>query len=552
MKTTGQSGRPGRLGRFGRLARWNNVGKTHDSYSSHIYPFQQRVISPLQSSESSGQTSQPGPLRSTNSSRRTARTRTIPFIPPPPPMSTFSPAELASWTGGTWHGKPPAAATEIRGVFHDTRSMQPGCLFVAIRGETFDGHAFADRALEAGARVALVDHIPELSGKADGDSNDPGDVHWLVVPDTRKALLDLATGYRECFDIPMIAVTGSVGKTTVKEMVADLLQTLGPTARNPGNWNNDLGLPLSLLNMPRTTRYGVFEIGMNHPGELAPLCDVLRPTHAIVTEIGEAHIEFFDDITGIAEEKATVYRALAEDGVAILDVASEWFEFLAERCNGRMQIIDSDIDPLPGPLAVPGEHMHRNALKAWALARELGVHPDLAARVLAGFRPPGMRWREEIAAELCIINDAYNANPMSMLAALDTFAALPARDHQKWLVLGEMGELGDDRARDAHMKIGARVAPGVADGAWRLITIGEAGRWIANACSGAEVCTDTREAAAILMEQASAGDIVLLKASRSAKLEKVVGELRDLAHGGPATTEGSDKRSATGADAPPC
>lgn len=409
----------------------------------------------------------------------------------------YTSEDLARWSGGTWEGDPPAG---FDAIVHDSRAITPGCLFVAIRGERFDGHAFVAKAFEAGAAACLVDHRVEGGGAQ------------LVVEDTRSALLALAKGYRSTFDIPVVGITGSVAKTTVKELTADLLATLGATARNPGNWNNDIGLPLSVLAMPKNTEYAVLEIGMNHPGELAPLCEVMQPTHAIVTEIGPAHIENFESVRAIAEEKASLVRALSPQGIQVLDLDSEWFEFLAERCEGRAIVVDSDSDPLPGPLAIPGRHMHRNAIKAVAMARHLGVSEADAAKVLAGFTPPGMRWAHRIVHGVDFINDAYNANPMSMRAALEAFA-----DHScggsRWVLLGGMGELGH-LEDEAHRDIGGLAAAGP----WTFISVGELGQKF-----GANRHCDTPEAAArLLAAEAKRGDAVLIKGSRSERLENVI------------------------------
>jgi len=407
----------------------------------------------------------------------------------------FSASELAEWSGGEWHGDPPDG---FDAVIHDSRAVTPGCLFAAIAGERFDGHDFVPATFKAGAGAALVER--------------PVDGPHLLVPSVRQALLDLAKAYRARFDIPIVGVTGSVGKTTVKELTANLLATLGPTMRNPGNWNNDLGLPLSVLAMPRDTAYGVFEIGMNHPGELAPLCDVLQPTHAIVTEIGPAHIEHFESVEAIAEEKATLVRSLSPTGVQVLDLDSAWFDFLAERCPGRGLVIDSDSDPLPGPLSVPGRHMHRNALKALAIARHLGVADDTAAEVLRDFVPPGMRWARRAVRGVSFINDAYNANVMSMHAALQGFFEEECRG-RKWVVLGGMGELGHTEDQ-AHAEIGRAAAAGP----WTVLSVGELGRKF----GAARHCATPLDAAEILRAEAKPGDLILVKASRSEKLEEVI------------------------------
>ena len=198
---------------------------------------------------------------------------------------------LALWTGGEWVGKPPHAP--VRGVTIDSRNLKPGQLFVAIRGERVDGHAYVAQALRDGAVAALVQRDLAASCQAAGP--------LLAVTDPRAALAALAAGYRASLSTAMIALTGSVGKTTVKEMTADILSALAPTARTRGNWNNDLGLPLSLLTLEKEHRFGVFEVGMNHPGELKPLCEMIRPRWGVITTIGPVHIEYFNSVRAIAD-----------------------------------------------------------------------------------------------------------------------------------------------------------------------------------------------------------------------------------------------------------
>ena len=448
----------------------------------------------------------------------------------------------ARWCAGTWLGRPPDAA--FSAVFHDTREAVPGGLYVAICGERLDGHDFVEQAFEAGAAGAVVSRDQADRWRTDA----PGAL--LVVEDTRRALLDMAAGYRKTLRGLIIGVTGSVGKTTVKEMVADVLACRGATARTRGNRNNDLGLPLSLLAMNPEDAFGVFEAGINHPGEMQELMRVLQPDWGIITLVGAAHLGFFDGEETIAREKAELFRALPGGGTAVLDVDQPWADLLLSRASCRRLIVSSsgrkDADfslvPCDGTeemrvrdrqggrevtcrLPLPGRHIRQDALLALATGFSLGVDAEAACRALAAYTPVGMRWRVEQVAGTCFINDAYNANPLSMRAALSAFAELSGYS-AKWLVLGGMGELGGAE-RAEHEKLGADLAGGPWAG---LFTVGAIAEGIADGAEEAGMparrifrCADTKAAADRLHACApAANDAVLIKASRSGRLEEVL------------------------------
>ncbi|TAN35903.1 MAG: UDP-N-acetylmuramoyl-tripeptide--D-alanyl-D-alanine ligase [Verrucomicrobia bacterium] len=455
-------------------------------------------------------------------------------------MPQFAPADLARWSGGAWRCAPTAPLT---GASINTRTLAVGEVFFALPGVRADGHEFVMDAFARGAAGAVV--------RAEFAAAHP-QLPLLAVADPAVALRDIAAGYRATLPATFVAITGSVGKTTVKEMTADLLATVGATARTQGNFNNDLGLPLSLLAVEPDAKFGVFELGMNHPGELAPLCKLLRPSISIVTMVGPVHFEFFDSVQAIAEEKAAVLRCLPKDGLAILDADGDWFELLHAAAPCRLVTtalmaaadyvarVDAAVpdafvvnERATGEQAVlqnslPGAHNVRNALLAVAVARAQSATWEDMRRALAAFQPVGLRWQRSEWRGAAIINDAYNASPPSMAAALKTFAETPVAG-QRWLVLGGMRELGT-AAEDLHNALGHAAAelPGV-----RLITVGELGAWIAagafEAGMGAEkivICDHCDAAAAVLREQLSAGDAVLLKASRSEKLERVLQDLK--------------------------
>jgi len=474
-------------------------------------------------------------------------------------MPNFDAREVAQWTGGKWCFGQPGA---IAGVSTDTRTLTPGALFVALRGLSFDGHSFIGEAFTRGAVGAVISENTCAMPRADRP--------LLRVPDTTQALWDMGSGYRRRIQAAIVAVTGSVGKTTVKEMVADVLARRLPTARTRGNWNNKIGLPLSLLAMEPETRVGVFELGMNHSGELASLCRLLQPDWGLVTTIGPVHLEFFKSVEAIAVEKSALLKSLPSGGVAVLRRDEPYFEMLraaapdriitlalsgtsrvdgtsrvggaADYCGvppdaqGKMEIHERSTGEtcrLQAPL--PGAHHAANALFAAAVGRAHGLAWEDIRAALEQYRSPPMRWEQQIVAGVTVINDAYNANPVSMAAALRTFAELPVAGG-RWLVLAGMLELGPS-AEQWHRDLGKSLAPGPWDG---IITVGSLGAVIARAAVNAGVraarvfaCADHATAAEVLAPRLQSGDAVLVKASRGQRLEQVLALWKDrVAAGG--------------------
>lgn len=417
----------------------------------------------------------------------------------------------------------------ITGVSHDTRTLKPGNLYVAIRGGQFDGHVFVRAALEQGAAGLLVDEQFEWS-----------ETPMLQVHDTVRGLQDLAGGYRKKWIGSAIGITGSVGKTTVKEMCADVLSVNGETHRTAGNYNNHIGLPLTMLSMPPSARYGVFEIGMNHPGEIGPLSDILQPNIGIITDICNAHREAFQSLEEIAREKMKLAEHVSPAGLVILDRDAEWYAMMRQHCRATVVTVsfggEADyagrpvgervlqVNGVDYEMPQPGEHIMRNALRAIALGRELGMEPEAIRTGLGRFAPPPMRWQPVELKGIAFINDAYNANPLSMRAGLRTFAQLPGGG-KKWAVVGGMRELGEV-ADEEHRTLGEFIDGLGLDG---VITVGELGRRII--CRGPQECLpcdDTAAAAATLNERLQAGDQVLLKASRGERLEDVIKLFKEM------------------------
>lgn len=444
-------------------------------------------------------------------------------------MPEFSSQSLAQWTGGHWTGVPE----KMEGLCHDTRKIVPGNLYLAFVGEQMDGHDYVSAAAEAGAVAAVVSRPMDI------------DLPQLVVEDTRRALCDLARGWRNTLDTVCVGITGSVGKTSVKECLADFLSSTGAVGRTPGNWNNDIGLPLSLLGIEPACTYAVLELGMNHPGEIAPLCELLQPLHGVMTEVGAAHAEAFDSIDAIADEKASLLRALPESGYAVLSRDDQFFDYFKGQTKARLLDVSMQSDDasyfgsacwhhpaqmevcekesglrITYPMPMPGRFFMRNALKAIALARQLGVGPEAIHRALAVWQPPPMRWQRSRCLGRTVINDAYNANPISMAASLETFAEMRG---QKWLVLGGMHELGA-LSDEAHAALGRRIA----EGQWAgCLLVGEWGKLIAEGIPASPPfpvfpVENVSEAADCLARETHPGDMILLKASRGDGLERVL------------------------------
>ncbi|MEA2068987.1 MAG: UDP-N-acetylmuramoyl-tripeptide--D-alanyl-D-alanine ligase, partial [Verrucomicrobiota bacterium] len=325
-------------------------------------------------------------------------------------MSEFRPGELSQWVSRLWKNGIPEHL--VTGVSHDTRTLKPGDLYIAIRGDNFDGHAFTRDAFKKGAVGALVH---------DGFQWSENPV--LKVPDTVKGLQDLARGYRKKWIGIPVGITGSVGKTTVKEMCADVLSVKGATHRTAGNYNNHIGLPLSMLAMPQQAHYGVFEIGMNHPGEISALAYLLQPKIGILTDICNAHRERFRSLEEIAREKMKLVERVPSSGTVILDRDSEWYAMIRRHTCANVTTVSLEgvadyvgrkvgsgvlnVNGYNYIMPQPGEHIMRNALRAIALGLELCMEPDEISAGLRKFRAPPMRWQESDVRGIKFINDAY-------------------------------------------------------------------------------------------------------------------------------------------------
>ena len=440
--------------------------------------------------------------------------------------------DAARAVGGTLTGED----TEFVGVSTDSRGIRPGELFVALCGEKFDGHDYVAEVLSRGAAGALVDHEWALAHGA-GPA-------LVAVADTRIALGRLAADWRSRFAIPVIGVTGSNGKTTVKEMIAAILAAEhGEEQRlaTAGNFNNDIGLPLTLLRLAAGHRAAVIEIGMNHPGETAELAAICRPTVALVNNAQREHQEFMKSVAAVAEEHGAVIAALASDGVAIVnaddDFAGYWRSVAAGRrivdfgldrpaaVNARYTMdaggIELEIHAPAGAVAVRlaavGTHNARNALAATAACLAAGVGLDAVRRGLESFRPVKGRLQPKPGLSgAAVIDDTYNANPDSVRAAIDVLASFPGR---RILVLGDMGEVGE-KAGQFHDEVGGYAK---SMGVERLLTLGiHAAAAAHNFGSGAEHFAEVDGLIAVLRNELGAGRTVLVKGSRFMRMERVV------------------------------
>ncbi len=414
-------------------------------------------------------------------------------------------------------------------------------MFLALTSDTADGHAYCHDAFRKGAAACLVDR-PETATSLEGPC--------LLVEHTREALGQLAHGYRSEHPARFIAVTGSVGKTSVKELIAAMLSAEKPTYRSHANWNNDIGLPISMLHMPDDAAVGVFELGMNHPGELDPLCRILKPHASVVTAIGPVHIEFFDSVEAIAMEKAAVCRAIPPGGYTVLAADGSWFDILRNQCGGaaitvaptmtaadyvftrqgsewEFMDVDSGASIRFTP-SLPGDYMVRNAVLAAAVARREGAGWEAIRAAIESYRPLAMRWNRNVNRRGAgVINDAYNANPVSMRAAIDALMQMPCRG-RRWAVLGGMRELGA-MDRDAHVELG-RYAGSRSE--LHTVAVGSRSSWIREGflSVGGEpdrvhAFEDAGTAAEWLGEQTGDGDEILLKASRGERFERIADAL---------------------------
>ena len=471
-----------------------------------------------------------------------ARVRSVVRVPP-----TISMDDLLAAVGGRLQG--PSSTVSISGASVDSRRVTPGSIYVALRGERVDGHAFVADALGAGAAAALVERPVELPAGVDAPQ--------VIVADALYALQELAAWWRSRHAVRVVGITGSTGKTIAKEMTADVLSRGLRTLRNEGNLNSETGLPMTLLRLEPAHEAAVLEMSMYTVGEIARLAEIASPEVGVVLAVHPAHLERAGSIEHIARAKAELPAALLPEGLAVLNaddprVAAMRDVTVAEvRTFGLSPTADVRAVDIVGrglagteftlqapwgshriQSATPGRHLVPHALAAVAVGERLGIGMDEAAEALAAGSHAAHRMAiVEAASGATLVDDTYNASPVSVGAALDFLAETPLpQGRRRIAVLGDMLELGPDEER-LHREIGARAA-GSADA---IVAVGPRGAWIAEAAeqAGAQVvrAADPEDAAAVLDRDVApgAGDLVLLKASRGIGLDRAVELLRGRA-----------------------
>lgn len=452
-------------------------------------------------------------------------------------MSAFSLDEIRRATGAVlWRGRP---ADRTQGVSTDTRALARGVLYIALRGANFDGNEFAAQAAAGGAGALL---LRAENGQPPRDL--PEGVAVLLHADPRRALLELAAFHRARLACPVIAITGSAGKTTTKNMLHALLEPSLRVVASEKSFNNDIGVPLTLLAADETTQALIVEVGTNAPGEIAALAAVVRPTIAIVTGIGHAHLEKLGSVEGVAREKSALVAALEPRGLAILNADCRQLPILRQALRSRCVTcsVQGDADfvardllfhkvatsfqlgPLRVTLPLLGTHNVSNLLLAIAACQELGLGLDELLPRIACLQGGRQRLERRELAGITLIDDAYNANPESMRAAARVLEGLHGY-RRRVFVLGDMLELGPSAA-ELHHAVGAEIA---ARGIDLLVLVGELAKAAGAGALEAGMAparvvhyADTAQAAAQVDALLARGDVVLLKASRAMRFERIV------------------------------
>lgn len=456
-------------------------------------------------------------------------------------MIALSLAEIASVVGGQTHDIPDPSVQVTGSVVRDSREVEPGSLFVAFVGERVDGHDFAEQVVAAGAVAVLASR--------------PVGVPAIVVDDVQRAIGALARHVVRRLGATLVALTGSAGKTSTKDLIAQVLQRKAPTVWTPGSLNNEIGLPLTALSATDETRFLVLEMGARGIGHIRYLADLTPPKIGLVLNVGTAHIGEFGGREQIAQAKGELVEGLPEDGAAILNADDPLVRAMASRTKAKVILFGesdeadvraenvrlTDTGQPSFRLRTPsgasdvtmrlyGEHHVSNALAAAAVAHELGMSAEEIATALSEAGSLS-RWRMEVTERpdgVTVVNDAYNANPESMRAALRALAAM-GRGRRTWAVLGKMAELGDEALAEhdavgrlaVRLNVSKLVAVGGREASWLQLGAYNEGSW------GEESVhvSDAQSAVDLLRSQLRPGDVVLVKASRSVGLESVAAAL---------------------------
>ena len=473
-------------------------------------------------------------------------------------MVSITLEQLIKAAGGTLAGGNRDLQTVITGAVSDNRIVKPGNVFFAYAGENSDGHRYVDAALEAGAAGAVVMRLPESVRE---------DRFYLRVPDTVKAAGDLARWYRGRFSMPVVGVTGSVGKTTMKDMLASVLSEGFAAAKTEGNYNNHIGVPRTVLAWDDTTGAAVVEMGMNHAGEISYLTGIAQPTDAVITNIGDAHIGNLGSRENIFRAKCEIFEGLKEGGTAVLNGDDDFLPRLAgdpaftarfkavtvgegADCMLRAEEIDDSGadgitfiavdaqcagDDAAGRLAIevptPGRHMIYPALAAVVIGRKYGISDEAIVRGIRNYRPTKMRMEIlRLPQNITVYNDTYNANPQSMMAGIITLSHV--KNARRVAVIGDMFELGEDTER-LHRQVGSCAA---AAGIDVVVAVGEAAQFIAEeagkapegggTCPEIFRCRTKKEAEPVLDSLIKPDTAFLVKASRGMALEELTAYIR--------------------------
>lgn len=452
-------------------------------------------------------------------------------------MKSWTVSEIVEATDGVLWNQDGQFAT-VTAVSTDSRKIEKGCLFIPLLGEKFDGHEYIDQALQNGAAGVLCSKLPI-------DLQD--EKFYIKVADTRLALKALATAYRKQFDIPFVQITGSVGKTTTKDMISSVIATHYRVLKTPENFNNDIGVPHTLFGLKPETEVAVIETGTNHFGEIRYLSEMIYANIGVITNIGDAHIEYLENREGILKEKSDLFSFLKPGGTAILNGDDALLDTLELSCDvircGKSEgcqvqvsdIVDHGVDGITCTVTTaqevyelnipaPGEHMVYPASMAVAIGEKLGITKDNIIRGVALYEPADSRMHViKLPNSRTILDDCYNANPQSVTVALEILAKTECA--HKIAVLGDMGELGELTDR-AHYNVGTLVAMLGID---QLFAIGDKAAKIAEGAEqngGTVAYYHTKEEALSAIENAFTEDTaVLIKASHSCQFGWLVDQL---------------------------
>ena len=442
-------------------------------------------------------------------------------------------SEIAQCVRGTLIGEDAA----VSAVSIDSRTTQPGELYIAIKGQHFDGHAFVEPAEQAGAVAAVV------------QERSPVSMPQILVEDSRLALAELAGVWRKKAAVPVVGMTGSNGKTTVKEMVAAILAVKAPVLFTQGNLNNDIGVPLTLLRLNEQHRYAVIEMGANHPGEIAYTSTIAMAEVVIITNVGPAHIEGFGSLDGIAKAKGEIIETLGQDGIAVINRDDAYFDYwknlagsrktMAFGLNANAEVtaktikttlgnkafatsfeLVAEAGSMPVQLQLAGQHNVVNALAAAAACLALGISLEQIKQGLESVKPVTGRL-QPLVSRLgnIVIDDSYNANAASLKAGLDVLASCGG---EPWLVLGAFGEQGPESAK-IHAEIGEMIR---ASGVVRLLATGEDARYtVSRFGEGGAFFDSQQDLIEVLKQELKGNETILIKGSRAQRMENVAAAL---------------------------